>query len=409
MSILILGAGGVGSAVTHKSAQNNDVLGDITLASRTVSKCEKIIESVHRKGNLKNSSGKLEAATVDVEQPGQLVALLREKRPDLVINVGSPWINPPVMEACLETGIGYMDTSVAVDLCSEGQLVPDAYDPQWIFRERFEQAGICAILSTGFDPGAVNAYAAYAQKHLFDEIESVDIMDVNGGDHGHKFATNFDPVANITEIIGDSFYWDKGQWERVPCHTRCREFDFPEIGRHKVYSMAHDEIRSLAEYLPSQHIEFWMGFGENYLNYFNVLRDIGMFSEQEITTGDGTTVAPLQVLKALLPDPASLAPGYTGKTCIGDLVKGTKDGQEREVFIYNICDHEEAYKEIDNQAISYTTAVPCVAAALLYFDGTWRKPGIWNVEQLDPDPYLERMSALGLPWEVMELTPVASH
>ncbi|MCW8994960.1 MAG: saccharopine dehydrogenase family protein, partial [Psychromonas sp.] len=388
MSVLQIGAGGVGWVIAHKCAQNNDVFGDITIASRTVAKCEKIISSIKGRNNLKDSTKKLQAQQVDADNVEALVALINQVKPDLLINAGPPWVNVAIMEACVQTKTAYLDTSVATDLCSEGQQVPEAYDPQWAFAERFKEAGITGILGAGFDPGVVSVFATYAHKHLFDEIDSIDVMDVNAGDHGQKFATNFDPETNMLEIQGDSFYYENQEWKQVPCHTRMMEFDFPVVGKQKVYSMAHDEVRSMAEYLPAKRIEFWMGFSDKYLNYFNVMRDIGLLSPDPITTVDGITVEPLKVLKAILPDPTSLAPGYTGKTCIGTWVRGKKDGKARSVFIYNICDHKEAYIEVEHQAISYTTGVPAITAALLYFQKKWSDVGLFNVEQLNPDYFL---------------------
>ncbi len=403
MSVLQIGAGGVGWVIAHKCAQNNDVFGDITIASRTVAKCEKIITSIKGRNNLKDSTKKLQAQQVDADNVEALVALINQVKPDLVINAGPPWVNVAIMEACVQTKTAYLDTSVATDLCSEGQQVPEAYDPQWAFAERFKEAGITGILGAGFDPGVVSVFATYAHKHLFDEIDSIDVMDVNAGDHGQKFATNFDPETNMLEIQGDSFYYENKEWKRVPCHTRMMEFDFPVVGKQKVYSMAHDEVRSMAEYLPAKRIEFWMGFSDTYLNYFNVMRDIGLLNPEPVTTVDGITVEPLKVLKAILPDPTSLAPGYTGKTCIGTWVRGKKDGKAKSVFIYNICDHKEAYIEVEHQAISYTTGVPAITAALLYFQNKWSDVGLYNVEQLNPDCFLELMPRIGLSWEIQEL------
>lgn len=405
MSVLQIGAGGVGWVIAHKCAQNNDVFGDITIASRTVAKCEKIITSIKGRNNLKDTTKKIEARQVDADNIEALVALIDQIKPDLVINAGPPWVNVAIMEACVQTKTAYLDTSVATDLCSEGQQVPEAYDPQWAFAERFKEAGITGILGAGFDPGVVSVFATYAHKHLFDEIDSIDVMDVNAGDHGQKFATNFDPETNMLEIQGDSFYYENKEWKRVPCHTRMMEFDFPVVGKQKVYSMAHDEVRSMAEYLPAKRIEFWMGFSDTYLNYFNVMRDIGLLNPEPVTTVDGITVEPLKVLKAILPDPTSLAPGYTGKTCIGTWVRGKKDGKAKSVFIYNICDHKESYIEVEHQAISYTTGVPAITAALLYFQNKWSDVGLYNVEQLNPDCFLELMPRIGLSWEVMELDP----
>nr|WP_086938933.1 carboxynorspermidine synthase [Thaumasiovibrio occultus] len=403
MSILQIGAGGVGWVIAHKAAQNNDVLGDITIASRTLKKCDAIIESIKGRNNLKDASKKLESRAVDADDVDSLVALIEDVKPDLVINAGPPWVNVAIMEACYRTKTSYLDTSVATDLCSPGQQVPEAYDPQWAFREKFEEAGITGILGAGFDPGVVSVFAAYAVKHLFDEIDTIDVMDVNAGDHGKKFATNFDPETNMLEIQGDSFYWENGEWKQVPCHTRMMEFDFPLCGNHKVYSMAHDEVRSMREFIPAKRIEFWMGFGDRYLNYFNCMRDIGLLSPEPLTLQDGTVVEPLKVLKAMLPDPTSLAPGYTGKTCIGTWVQGTKAGEPRSVFIYNNADHEVAYKDVEHQAIAYTTGVPAITAALMYFTGEWAGKGVFNMEQLNPDPFLEKMPEIGLDWHVQEL------
>lgn len=395
----------MGWALAHKLAQNNDVVGEITLASRTESKCRAIIESVERKENFKDPSLGITPRQVDADDVSSLRSLIEEVSPDLVVNVGPPWINVSVMEACCQAKIDYLDTSVATDLCSPGQQVPQAYDPQWAFRDRFAELGLTGILGAGFDPGVVSIFCAYAKKHLLDEIQTIDVVDVNAGDHGRKFATNFDPETNLLEIQGDSFYWEKGDWKQVPCHSRVREVDLPEVGRHKVYSMAHDEVRSLAEFIPCDRIEFWMGFSDNYLKYFNVMRDLGLLKPGPVTTCDGITVEPLKVLKAVLPDPVSLAPDYTGKTCIGSIIHGMKDGQPRRVLLYNLCDHAEAYRELESQAISYTTAAPCVTAVMLYFRKQWGGPGLFNVEQLDPDPFLELMPANGLTWDVLDLDP----
>jgi len=403
MSVLQIGAGGVGWVIAHKCAQNNDVFGDITIASRTLAKCEKIITSIKGRNNLKDTTKTIAAVTVNADDIEALVALIKQVQPDLVINAGPPWVNVAIMEACVQTKTAYLDTSVATDLCSPGQQVPEAYDPQWAFADRFKAAGITGILGAGFDPGVVSVFATYAHKHLFDEIDSIDVMDVNAGDHGQKFATNFDPETNMLEIQGDSFYYENGEWNQVPCHSRMMEFDFPVVGKQKVYSMAHDEVRSMAEFIPAKRIEFWMGFSDTYLNYFNVMRDIGLLNTAPITTVDGITVEPLKVLKAILPDPTSLASGYTGKTCIGTWLRGKKDGVTKSVFIYNICDHKASYNEVEHQAISYTTGVPAITAALLYFQGKWSDKGLYNVEQLNPDHFLDLMPKIGLTWEVMEL------
>lgn len=405
MSILQIGAGCVGWAIAHKSAQNNDVLGDLTIASRTLSKCESIIKSIKACDNAKDPTKKIESHTLNADDVEAVVNLIDKVRPDLVVNVGPPCINIKVMEACYQAKVSYLDTSVAVDLFSEGEQVPQAYDEQWKYREKFKRAGITGILGAGFDPGVVSVFAAYAAKYLFDEIDTIDVMDINAGDHGKEFATNFDPRTNLLEIQGDSFYWEENRWKRVGCHTRMQEFDFPLIGRRKVYSMAHDEVRSLKEFIPARHIEFWMGFSDHYLSYFKCMKNIGLLSPNVITLPDGYQVQPLQVLKSLLPDPISLAPDYIGKTCIGTWIQGEKQGKKRSVFIYNNTDHEDAYREIKNHAVAYTTGVPAVVASLLYFKGRWSQPGLFNIEQLDPDPFLEMMPSVGLAWDFKELKP----
>ncbi len=407
MSILQIGAGSVGWVVAHKLAQNNSAVGDIVLASRTRSKCEEILASIERKNSCMDASRSLVAREVDADDVDALRGLIEDVGPDLVVNVGPPTINIPVMEACLQAGVSYLDTSAASDGDdgSLGQHLAEVYDWQWAFRERFAERGITGILSIGFDPGVVNIFSAYAKKHLFDTIDSIDILDVNAGSHGRAFATNFDPVTNLIEIQDDSFFVEDGVMNQAPCHTRMMEVDLPEVGRHKLYSVFHEEVRSLAEFIPARHIEFWMGFSDEYLKYFNVLRDVGMLAMKPVTTTDGISVSPLHVLKAVLPHPNSLAATYTGKTCIGSRISGKSANDPRSVFIYNICDHVRCYAEVESQAIAYTTGVPAVTAALLYLTGKWRIPGIFNVEQLDPDPFLDLLPQIGLSWQVQQLPP----
>lgn len=398
---LVIGAGGVANVAAHKCAQNNHILGNICIASRTPAKCDAIVESIRRKGNLKDPDKDLTTRPIDVNDVDATVNLIRETQSEIVINVAANWIAPPLMEACVRTRVPYVDTAVCTDLCTEGQLLPECYAPQWAFRDRFQAARTTGILGTGFDPGVVSFYAMHAYKHHFDTIDAIDILDVNAGNHGRKWATNFDPECNLLEIQGDSFYWDNGQWNRVPCHTRSLTYDFPVVGPYTLYSMAHDEVRSLVEFTDAKHVEFWMAFNDNYLKYFGVLRDIGMLSPDPVTTGNGVTVSPLKVLKAVLPDPASLAPGYTGKTCIGDRIVGEKDGQRKEIFLYNVCDHEKCYQEVESQAISYTAGVPPVASAILIANGTYDVKRLVNVEELDPDPFIELVGEMGLKTEIV--------
>ncbi|MDX1431848.1 MAG: saccharopine dehydrogenase family protein, partial [Gammaproteobacteria bacterium] len=304
----------------------------------------------------------------------------------------------------LETGADYLDTAVYE---VEGQVnVPPPWyaNYEWPYRERFRTAGVTGILGIGFDPGAVNAFCAYARKHLFDDIESIDIMDVNAGDHGRFFATNFDPETNLREIMEDVLYWEDGDWQRVPYMSKSRVYDFPVVGEHRVYSMGHDEIHSLSQNIPARRVEFWMAFNERYMRVFSTLEQLGLLST-ELVDVEGTPVMPLKVVKAVLPDPSTLAPGYSGKVCIGCLVRGTQDGKRREVFVYTTCDHTECYREVGSQAISYTTAVPMVTAALLLKRGEWRTGSLVNVEELDPDPFMTLMPEIGLSWDVREETP----
>jgi saccharopine dehydrogenase-like NADP-dependent oxidoreductase len=398
---LIIGAGGVGTAVTHKCAQNNTELGDIWLASRTSSKCDHAIAQVHEANNLGDRQGRLEAAQVDAMDTRQVSELIERIGAGIVINVATPYCNRSITEACLQTGASYIDTAVAE---TEGVMnVPPPWYAayEWSNRERFTEAGVTGILGMGFDPGAVNAFCAYVAKHELDEIDTIDIMDVNGGDHGRYFATNFDPDVNLREIMEEVVYWNDGEWVTIPCHSRKRQYDFPVVGEQTVYSMGHDEIHSLAANIPARRIEFWMGFGERYLNCFNVLKELGLLSNQPVEV-DGVKMAPIKMVKAVLPDPASLAPGYTGEVCIGCLVSGRSAGAPRSVFIYTTCDHARCYQEIRSQAISYTTAVPAVTAALLVARGPWDVGRLVNVEELDPDPFMALMPEVGLDWEVRE-------
>ena len=398
---LIIGAGGVGSAVTHKCAQHSDELGDICLASRTLSKCEHIVQTVVEKTNLKNPDAKLTVSQLDAKNTDAVAELITRNESSLVLNAGSPHCNLAIIEACLRTGAHYLDTAV-YEKEGDFNVAPPWYaNNEWKHRGRFSAAGVTGILGIGFDPGAVNAFCAYVHKHLIDEIDSIDIMDVNAGDHGKYFATNFDPEVNLREIMEDVLYWENGQWLSIPCHSRSRSYDFPVVGEQKVYSMGHDELHSLSANIPARRMEFWMGFSDRYISVFNVLNRLGLLSGEAVDV-EGVPVVPLKLLKAVLPDPASLAAGYTGEVCIGCLIKGRDQGREREVFIYSSCDHGDCYRDIGAQAISYTTAVPLVAAALLVARGDWNVGKLVNVEELDPDPFMALMPEVGLDWAVRE-------
>ncbi|WP_101340249.1 saccharopine dehydrogenase family protein [Cereibacter azotoformans] len=400
-NVLIIGAGGVAQVVAHKCAQNNDVLGDLHIASRTLSKCEAIIASVHEKGAMKGT-GRFDAHAVDAMDTAAVAALIRETGAGIVINVGSAFVNMPVLEACLETGAAYMDTAIHEDPAKICETPPWYGNYEWKRRDRCAEAGVTAILGVGFDPGVVNAYARLAADEYLDEVASIDIVDINAGSHGRWFSTNFDPEINFREFTGTVYSWQDGAWQANRMFEVGQEFDLPVVGRQKAYMTGHDEVHSLAANYPQADVRFWMGFSDHYINVFTVLKNLGLLSEQPVTTAEGLEVIPLKVVKAVLPDPSSLAPDYTGKTCIGDIVKGTKDGQPAEVFIYNVADHAEAYAEVESQGISYTAGVPPVAAAILVAEGTWDVKKMVNVEELDPKPFLALLNRMGLPTRIKD-------
>ena len=400
-NVLIIGAGGVGQVVAHKCAQNNDVLGDIHIASRTIDKCRAIVESVHLKKNMKQP-GILEAHELDALDVEATKALIAKTGAQIVINVGQAFINMSVLSACLETGAAYMDTAIHEEPDKICETPPWYSNYEWKRRDACAEKGLTAILGVGFDPGMVNAYAALAARDYFDTIDSIDIIDVNAGDHGKYFATNFDPEINFREFTGTVWSWQNSEWTANKMFEVGKEWDLPVVGKRQTYMTGHDEIHSLQRNLDVPNIRFWMGFGERYITVFTVLKNLGLLSEQPVTTAEGLEVVPLKVVKAVLPDPSSLAPNYTGKTCIGDLVKGKKDGKDREVFIYNVADHAEAYAEVGSQAISYTAGVPPVAAAMLIADGTWDPGTMVNVEELDPRPFLAVLNRIGLPTRIKE-------
>ncbi len=400
-NVLIIGAGGVAQVVVHKCAQNNDVLGDIHVASRTVAKCEAIIASVHEKKALK-VTGKLEAHALDAMNVDATKALIARTGAQIVINVGSPFLNMSVMSACIETGAAYIDTAIHEDPQKICEAPPWYANYEWKRREECEKAGVTAILGAGFDPGVVNAYAKLAYDEYFDEIESIDIVDINAGSHGRYFATNFDPEINFREFTGQVWTWQNNEWVSNKMFEIGKEWDLPVVGKQKAYLTGHDEVHSLSTILKVPTVRFWMGFGDHYINVFNVLNNLGLLSEQPVKTAEGLEVVPLKVVKAVLPDPGSLAPDYTGKTCIGDLVKGTKDGKQREVFIYNVADHKEAFEEVGSQGISYTAGVPAVAAAMLIASGEWDVKKMANVEDLPAQPFLRVLDRIGLPTRIKE-------
>jgi saccharopine dehydrogenase-like NADP-dependent oxidoreductase len=404
-NVLIIGAGGVAHVAAHKAAMHNDELGDICIASRTLSKCDAIVASVRAKHHLRDRAGRLDVRQLDALDVDSTVAAIKETGAQIVVNLGSAFVNMAVLEACLATGAAYIDTAIHED----PELVCE--DPPWYANHEWKRAprcaerGVTAVLGAGFDPGVVNAYCALAVKEHFDEIDTIDIIDVNAGSHGRYFATNFDPEINFREFV-KVWTWIDRQWVEYPTHTVRRVYDFPVIGEHAVYLNGHDELHSLSANIDANSIRFWMGFGDHYINVFTVLRTLGLLSHLPVWVGD-QEVVPLQVVKAVLPDPQTLAAGYTGKTCIGNIVTGQRDGRRRELFIYQISDHAAAYEEVGSQAISYTAGVPAIAAARLVASGEWDAGRMVNVEELDPVPFIGLLDRMGLPTQTMEIDPTA--
>lgn len=403
-NLLIIGAGGVAHVAAHKAAMANDVLGDICIASRTVSKAEAIIDSVKRKGHIKDESKKLHARQLDALDVAATAALIRETGSEIVMNLGSAFVNMSVLDACIETGAAYIDTAIHEDPDKVCEDPPWYANYEWKKKDLCAAKGVTAVLGAGFDPGVVNAYAALAAKKYFDTIDTIDILDVNAGSHGRYFATNFDPEINFREFV-KVWTWIDREWQEFPTHAVKRTFEFPVVGEQPIYLNGHDELHSLSKNIDARSIRFWMGFGDHYINVFTVLRTLGLLSHEPVQLAGGGEAIPLQVVKAVLPDPQSLAAGYTGKTCIGDVVKGTKDGKPRELFIYQVSDHAEAYAEVESQGISYTAGVPPVAAALLIADGRWDAKTMVNVEELDPEPFIAILDEIGLPTEFQEIEP----
>ncbi|MCA0272180.1 MAG: saccharopine dehydrogenase family protein [Proteobacteria bacterium] len=400
-NLLIIGAGGVAQVVAHKCAQHNDVLGDLHIASRTKAKCEAIIASVKEKRAMKGP-GRFDAHSVDAMDTDAVAALIRSTGAGIVINVGSSFVNMTVLQACIDTGAAYMDTAIHEDPAKICEAPPWYGNYEWQRREAAEKAGVTAILGVGFDPGVVNAYARLAEEEYLDRIDSIDIVDINAGSHGRWFATNFDPEINFREFTGTVYSWQGGAWQSNAMFEVGEVWDLPVVGKQKAYLTGHDEVHSLSARYPKADVRFWMGFGDHYINVFTVLKNLGLLSEKPIRTAEGQEVIPLKVVKAVLPDPASLAPDYLGKTCIGDVVKGMKDGKPAEVFIYNVADHREAYDEVGAQGISYTAGVPPVVAAILIAKGTWDVGRMVNVEELDPRPFIALLTRMGLPTRVRD-------
>ena len=404
---MIIGAGGVAGVVINKCCQNSDTFTEICIASRTKSKCDALKEKLE--GTTKTV---ITTAQVDADNVEELKALINSYKPQAVLNVALPYQDLTIMDACLACKVPYVDTAnyecedtdnpewrkVYEERCKRlGFTAYFDYSWQWAYREKYKEAGITALLGTGFDPGVTSVFTAYAQKHYFDEIHTIDILDCNGGDHGYPFATNFNPEINLREVSAPGSYWEDGHWVEIPAMSIKREYNFEGVGMKDMYLLHHEEIESLAKTIPGvKRIRFFMTFGQSYLDHMRCLEDVGMLSTTPIQY-NGQEIVPIQFLKALLPDPASLGPRTKGKTNIGCIFKGVKDGKEKTIYIYNVCDHQECYHEVGSQAISYTTGVPAMCGALMMLTGKWIKPGVYTVEEFDPDPFLEALDQYGLP------------
>ena len=410
--LLVIGCGGVAQVAIQKCCQNSDVFTELCIASRTVSKCDALKEKLAGK-----TSTVVTTAAVDADKKENVVALIKSYKPDLVLNVALPYQDLSIMEACLECGVHYVDTAnyepedtddpkwrkIYDKRCKElGFSAYFDYSWQWNYDQKFKDAGLTALLGTGFDPGVTSVFTAYAQKHYFDEIHTIDILDCNGGDHGYPFATNFNPEVNLREVSAPGSYWEDGHWVEVPAMSIKREYNFPQVGMKDMYLLHHEEIEALARNIKGvKRIRFFMTFGQSYLTHMKCLENVGMLSTTPIDF-NGQKIVPIQFLKALLPDPASLGPRTVGKTNIGCIFTGIKDGKEKTIFIYNVCDHQECYKELGSQAISYTTGVPAMIGTALVASGIWNKRGTLTTDEFDPDPYMDMLNKFGLPWVVDE-------
>ncbi|MDR0370296.1 MAG: saccharopine dehydrogenase family protein [Prevotellaceae bacterium] len=387
--VLIIGAGGVGTVVAHKVAQNTNVFTEIMLASRTKSKCDAIAADVKRRWGVA-----IQTAKVDADSVAELVELFYNYRPELVINVALPYQDLAIMDACLKCGVHYLDTA-NYEPKDEAKF---EYKWQWAYKEKFEKAGLTAILGCGFDPGVTSIFTAHAAKHHLDEIHYLDIVDCNAGDHGKAFATNFNPEINIREVTQKGKYWENGRWVETEPHEIHKPLNYPEIGPKESYVIYHEELESLVKNFPTiKRARFWMTFGQEYLTHLRVIQNIGMARIDEVEF-NGQKIVPIQFLKAVLPDPGELGEHYTGMTSIGCRIRGMKDGKERTYYVYNNCSHEAAYKETGTQGVSYTTGVPAMIGAMMFLKGEWRKPGVFNVEEFNPEPFMEQLNKQGLPW-----------
>ena len=391
--VLVIGCGGVASVAIHKICQNDSVFGELCIASRTVSKCDALKEKLQP-----ITKTKITTAKVNADDVNDLIRVIKEAKPDVVLNLALPYQDLKIMDACLECNVHYIDTANY----EPEDTAKFEYKWQWAYKEKFEKKGLTALLGSGFDPGVTGVFSAYAMKHYFDEINYIDILDCNAGDHGYPFATNFNPEINIREVSAKGSYWEDGKWvETEPMEIK-RVYNFPEIGDKDMYLLHHEELESLALNIKGiKRIRFFMTFGQSYLTHLKCLENVGMTSIKPIMY-EGREIVPLQFLKAVLPDPSSLGPRTKGKTNIGCIFTGKKDGVEKNIYIYNVCDHEECYKEVGSQAVAYTTGVPAMIGAMLVMNGKWQKAGVHNIEEFDPDPFMEALNKWGLPWKVSD-------
>ena len=407
--VLIIGCGAVASVAIHKCCSCSEVFEEICIASRHRENCEKLAEQLRP-----NTKTVVTTARVDADNVSDVEALIQEYKPDLVMNIALPYQDLSIMEACLACGVNYMDTANYEPENTDGPAWREIYEKrckeegfsayfdyswQWAYKKKFEEAGLTALLGSGFDPGVTQAYCAYALKHQFDQIDEIDILDCNGGDHGYAFATNFNPEINLREVSAPGSYWENGHWVEVPAMSIKREYDFEQVGHKDMYLLHHEEIESLAKNIPGvKRIRFFMTFGQSYLDHMRCLEDVGMLSTTPVEF-EGHEIVPIQFLKKLLPDPATLGPRTKGKTNIGCIFKGTKDGKPKTYYLFNICDHQECYAEVGSQAVAYTTGVPAMCGAMMLLTGKWNKPGVYTVEEFDPDPFMEALNKYGLPWQ----------
>jgi saccharopine dehydrogenase (NAD+, L-lysine-forming) len=393
-NVLVIGAGGVGSVAVHKMAMSSDIFKSVTLASRRVEKCDAIAKSVDQR-----TGQKIATVALDADNVADTVAVINKVQPDLVVNLALPYQDLAIMDACLETGVDYLDTA-NYEPRDEAKF---EYHWQWAYQERFAQKNIMALLGSGFDPGVTNVFTAYTKKHLVSDMQYLDILDCNGGDHGQHFATNFNPEINIREVTAAARHWESGAWVETPALSTKHSFDFPEVGPRNMYLMYHEELESLAKNFPElKRARFWMTFGDNYLKHLEVLQNVGLTSIEPIVY-EGKEIIPLQFLKAVLPDPGDLGKTTKGKTCIGTIISGMHDGKPRSVYLYNICDHETCFAEVGSQAVSYTTGVPAMIGAAMMVQKKWHRAGVYNMEDFDPDPFMDMLNQHGLPWQYADL------